>query len=128
MPGDLDTTRELLSHQLSEAIAADPSGALTVITALQRDAEEHLREAVRRAAADSSWREIAAGLGVSRQAAHQRFRIYAKGVAEELKERQRAVKQAQRSGDADRATSERARRDELVTNLRTAARELRDRA
>jgi hypothetical protein len=128
MPNDLDATRELLSRQLTEAIATDPIGALPIITSLQRDADEHLREAVRQAAQSSSWREIAAGLGVSKQAAHQRFRIYAKGVADELRVHQQAIKRARRSGDTERAAKERAQRDELVANLKTAARALRDQA
>lgn len=70
----LDTTRGHLSRQLTEAIATDPIGALPIITALQRETDEHLREAVRQAALSSSWKEIATALGVSKQAAHQRFR------------------------------------------------------
>ena len=84
MPDDLDATRELLSRQLAQAVATDAIGALPIITALQRETDEHLRDAVRRAALDSSWREIAAALGVSKQAAHQRFRLYVRGVADEL--------------------------------------------
>jgi GAF domain-containing protein len=81
---------------------------------------------VRHAALSSSWREIATALGVSKQAAHQRFKAYAKDVATELKTEQRAMKQARRNGDADEAAKARARRDELAANLRTAARELKE--
>lgn len=126
MLNDLNTTRELLSRQLTEAIATDAIGALPVITALQKETDEHLREAVRQAAGRSSWREIAAALGVSKQAAHQRFRVYAKGVADEMKVHQRAIKQARRQGDTDQALKARARRDELADQLRTAARALKD--
>ena len=128
MLNDLDATRELLSSQLTDAIAIDPIGTLPIITSLQRDADQHLRQAVRQAARSSSWREIADGLGVSKQAAHQRFRIYAKGVADELRVHQHAMKRARRSGDADLAAKERAQRDELVANLKTAARAIRDQA
>jgi hypothetical protein len=121
---DLHATCELLSRQMSEAIAADPLGALPTIAALQRDTDEHLREAVRQAAVASSWSEIAAALGVSKQAAHQRFKAYAKGVSQEMKNEHRAMKQARRSGDLGQAESARARRDDLADQLRTAAREL----
>jgi hypothetical protein len=123
---DLLTTRDLLSRQLAEAIATDPIGTIPTIAALQRDTDEHLRDAVRAAALSSSWREIAGALGVSKQAAHQRFKVYAKGVTEEIKSEHRAMKQARRNGDAGQAAQARARRDELAGQLRTAARALRD--
>lgn len=128
MTSDLDSTRERLSRQLAEEIATDPIGVLPIIAALQKDTDEHLREAVRQAALSSSWSEIAAALGVSKQAAHQRFKAYAKGVADEMKTHQRAAKQAGRDGDTARAAQSRARRDELATQLRTAVRALKDQA
>jgi DNA-directed RNA polymerase specialized sigma subunit len=123
---DLLTTRELLFRQLAQAIATDPIGALPTIAALQKKTDEHLREAVRSAARNSSWQEIASALGVSKQAAHQRFRAYAKGMAKEMKTEHRAMKQARRTGDADQAAKARARRNELADQLRTAARTLKD--
>jgi hypothetical protein len=123
---DLGATRALLSRQLDEAIATDPLAALPVIAALQRDTDEHLRAAVRQAAPHSSWREIAAALGVSKQAAHQRFKAYAKGVTAEIKTEHRAMRQARRDGDAAQAAQARARRDELAVHLRTAAKALKD--
>jgi hypothetical protein len=45
---------------------------LPIITALQKETNEHLREAVRQAALSSSWSEIATALGVSKQAAHSK--------------------------------------------------------
>jgi uncharacterized membrane protein YqiK len=123
---DLRTTRELLSRQLAEAIATDPLGTLPYIAALQRETDQHLREAVRQAALSASWREIAAALGVSKQAAHQRFKAYAKDVANEIRGEHRAMKRARRNGDADEAAKARARRDELTGQLRTAARALKD--
>lgn len=126
MMSDLESTRALLSDQLAEAIAIDPVGALPIITALQKETEEHLREAVRQAAVGSSWSVIAAGLGVSKQAAHQRFKTYAKGVADEMKTHHRAIKQAGRNRDPVQAMQSRARRDELADQLRTAARALKN--
>ncbi|MGI8712089.1 MAG: hypothetical protein ACR2NR_02685 [Solirubrobacteraceae bacterium] len=121
---DLLATRELLSRQLADAIATSPVGALPVIASLQKETDEYLREAVRHAALTSSWSEIAAALGVSKQAAHQRFRAYAKGVAGEIKTEHRAIKQARRNGDALQAAAARARRDKLADHLRTAAKTL----
>jgi hypothetical protein len=123
---DLNATRELLSRQLTEAVATDAIAALPIITALRKETDEHLRDAVRQAAGSSSWGEIATALGVSKQAAHQRFRVYAKGVADEMKVQQRAMKQARRDGDTAEAENARARRDELTAGLRTAARALKD--
>jgi hypothetical protein len=126
MMSDLETTRAQLSHQLAEAIAIDPIGALSTITAVQKETEEHLREAVRQAALGSSWSVIATALGVSKQAAHQRFRTYAKGVADEMKTHHRAIKQARRNGDPVQAAQSQARRDELADQLRAAARALKN--
>jgi hypothetical protein len=124
MESELSTTREVLSRQLSEAIARDPIGALPFIAALQKETEQHLREAVRLAALTSSWREIATALGVSKQAAHQRFKVYAKGVTDDLKTHHRAMQEAHRRGDSAEAARARTRRDELADQLRTAARAL----
>jgi hypothetical protein len=121
---DLLATRDLLSRQLAEAIATDPIGVLPTIVALQKDTDAQLREAVQAAALSSSWRGIADALGVSKQAAHQRFRDYAKEVALEMKTEQRVMKQARRSGRGDEAAQARDRRDELADQLRTAARSL----
>jgi hypothetical protein len=126
MSDDIAATRELLSRQLAEAIATDPIAALPIITALQKQTDEHLREAVRQAALSSSWREVATALGVSKQAAHQRFRNYAKGVSAEMKTHHRTMKQARRKGDNNEAAKARARRDELAAQLRTAAASLKD--
>ena len=126
MPADLDATRELLSRQLAQAVDTDAIGALPIIAALQQETDEHLRDAVRRAALSSSWREIAAALGVSKQAAHQRFRLYVSGVADEMKREQRAIKQARRDGDTDRTLDAQARRLALAAELRKAARARRD--
>jgi hypothetical protein len=123
---DVNATCELLSRQLAEAVAVDPMGTLPVLVSLQKDTEEHLREAVRQAALGSSWRQIADALGVSKQAAHQRFKTYAKEVASEMKSEHRVMKQAHRQGDAIEAANARARRDELAAQLRTSAKALKE--
>ena len=123
---DLRATCERLSEQLARAVVTDPLAALPIITALQRETDKHLREAVRHAALSSSWSEIAAELGVSKQAAHQRFKTYAKDVTAEIKTEHRAMKRSRRSGDAQQAAQARARRDELVEQLREAAKALKE--
>lgn len=124
---ELDTTRELLSRQLDAAIETDALGTLPVLAALSRQTDEQLRDAVRRAAGSSSWSQIAAALGVSKQAAHQRFRVYAKDVAGEIREARAAARQARRGGDADQARRERERIEDLAAGLRRSVRELKDR-
>ena len=89
---DLLAAREQLSRQLAQAISTDPISALSTIAALQRETDEYLRHAVAVASGNSSWREIADALGVSKQAAHQRFRTYAQAVAREMKTEQRRVR------------------------------------
>ena len=123
---DLETTRDLLDRQLTAAVVEDPLGALPGIVALQRVTDQHLREAVKQATVKSSWSAIATELGVSKQAAHQRFKAYAKEVAVELKSEHRAMKSARRAGDTEQAVKAKARRDELAANLRTAAKALKD--
>jgi predicted DNA-binding protein YlxM (UPF0122 family) len=121
---DLNATREHLNKQLKEAIATNPLGTLPTIVALKQDADQHLHEAVQLATVDSSWREIADALGVSKQAAHQRFKAYEKDVVTQIKAEHRAMRAARRRGDADEAAKARARRDELTTELKTAAKDL----
>lgn len=123
---DIQATRALLSRQLAEAIASDPLAALSTIADLQKETSEHLREAVRQASSGSSWGAIATELGVSKQAAHQRFNAYAKDVTSEIKSEHRAMKRARRHGDPDRAATALARRDELVAELKASAKALAD--
>lgn len=113
-------------RQLIEAIATNPIGALLIITALQKQTEEHLREAVRQATINSSWKDVATALGVSKQAAHQRFREYATDVSAEMKTHHRAMKQARRQGDTAESARARARRDQLAVEFRAAAASLED--
>jgi protein-disulfide isomerase-like protein with CxxC motif len=124
---DLTATCALLDRQLDDAVREDPIAALPVIVELQRTTEEHLRDAVRLATVSSSWREIAEAIGVSKQAAHQRFKAYAHGVAADLKTEHRAMKQAKRKGDPAAAAAAKARRDQLADDLRAAAKDLRGR-
>lgn len=121
---DLNMTRQFLSRQIAEAIAADPIDVIPSITAIQREIDQHLREAVRQAALSSSWRQIAEALGVSKQAAHQRFKAYAKDVTGEMRSQHMAMREARRNGDLGQAAQAKARRDELANQLRAVAKDL----
>ena len=123
---ELRATRELLDRQVREAIATDPLAALPAIAEIHKDTGDHLREAVAAATAQSSWSQIADAIGVSKQAAHQRFKTYAQQTAHEIKTQHRTMKRARRRGDAEAATQARARRDELVEELKSAAGELKN--
>ena len=121
---DLLATRELLARQVRQAIAADPLAALPTIADLHKDTGEHLRDAVAAATASSSWSQIADAIGVSKQAAHQRFKAYAKDVSAEIRAQHKSMRQARRRGDAEAAAAARARRDELTEDLKRAAKTL----
>jgi hypothetical protein len=62
-----------LDVELESAIAADPLDALTGITEIRALVSDREREAVRRALDDHTWAEVGNALGVSKQAAFQRF-------------------------------------------------------
>lgn len=122
---DLESTRQLLTHQLAEAIAADPISALPVINAVQQETAAQLQEAVRAAALTSSWAQIGEALGISKQGAHQRFKDFADSAASEIKAEHRAMKQAKKRGDKTEASRAKARRDQLAEEIRDAGRALR---
>lgn len=122
--GELEQTRERLNEQLAAAIAADPISAIPVISALHQESGALLQDAVRAAAGTASWSQIGDALGVSKQAAHQRFKDVATGLAGEIKTEHRAMKQARRRGDASAAAAAEARRDELAAELRREATKL----
>ena len=64
---------DALDTELRQRIAEDPVAALAAITELRRVLSEREREAVFRALEEHSWREVGVALGVSKQAAFQRF-------------------------------------------------------
>ena len=67
------TSAAALEAELGQLIAEDPLAALSSITALRRAVQAREREAVFAALETHSWREVGAALGVSKQAAFQRF-------------------------------------------------------
>lgn len=64
---------KVLDVELEGAIAADPLDALTGITEIRAVVASRERDAVRRALDDHTWAEVGRALGVSKQAAFQRF-------------------------------------------------------
>lgn len=62
-----------LDAELRQRIAEEPLAALSAMTALRSAIREREREAVFRALEMHSWREVGEALGVSKQAAFQRF-------------------------------------------------------
>ena len=62
-----------LGAELRARIVEDPLRALSLITELRHAIQGHEREAVFRALETHSWREVGEALGVSKQAAFQRF-------------------------------------------------------
>ena len=120
---ELDATREQLGREIDAALAEDPLAALAAIGAVQRDVASRQGAAVRVAVQRHTWAEIGAALGVSRQAAHQKFaREWAETLKNELKGEVRAFKVAMREGDARAAGEAERRRDALVAELKGASR------
>ena len=62
-----------LDAALRQLIPDDPLAALSVITDLRAAIAHKEREAVMRALDEHTWREVGEALGVSKQAAFQRF-------------------------------------------------------
>ena len=66
-------TASTLDAELCQRIAEDPLAALSAITTLRSVVHDREREAVFGALETHSWREVGEALGVSKQAAFQRF-------------------------------------------------------
>jgi hypothetical protein len=64
-----------LRAELDDQIAEDPLQALAAMTALRHAIRERERDAVFLALETHSWREVGEALGVSKQAAFQRFGV-----------------------------------------------------
>ena len=121
--GDLQSTRELLNRQLDGLLVAEPLEALGAIGAVQRDVATRQGAAVRIAVQRHTWSKIGNALGVSKQAAHQKFaREWAETLKNELKAEVKAFKDAMRAGDATAAGTAERRRDELIAELKGAGR------
>lgn len=120
---DLANTRDLLNRQLGEAVTTNPLQALGAIGAVQRDVATHQRAAVRAAAQLHTWAEIGEALGVSKQAAHQKFaKEWASTLRDELKTEHKTLKVALKKQSYETAATAKAKADELIAELRGAHR------
>ena len=118
---DIRSTIERLILQLEDAVETDAIAALRVIGDVHRDVGELQRDAVRVAAGTASWARIGAALGVSKQAAHQRFaKEWADQLKGELKAEATKVKTASKRGDFVAAAQAQGRLESLVEEFRAA--------
>jgi hypothetical protein len=110
-----------LDDHLSEAIAADPLQALATIGAVQRDVDDHQRHAVRAAVQHHSWTEIGEALGVSKQAAHQKFaKPWANELKDEIKAEAKTFKTAMKKGELREAADAKDKLDAVIGELKQA--------
>jgi hypothetical protein len=122
MNDELTTIINRLDDELSEAIAADPLEALSLIGAVQRDVDDHRRAAVRAAAPRHSWTEIGEALGVSKQAAHQKFaKEWANDLKREIKDEAKAFKTAMKKLELREAADAKDKLDAVIEEFKEAA-------
>jgi hypothetical protein len=69
----IEAATDSLDTQLSEMVGTDPLAALVAITSVRTVVAQRERAAVMAALAVHTWREVGEALGVSKQAAFQRF-------------------------------------------------------
>lgn len=112
-----------LARDLDRFVGSDPLPALRLLATIERDIAERQRTAVRAAATTHSWTDIGAALGVSRQAAHQRYaKEWRDAIKADLKTEHRRMKTAQKQGEAAEAESARVRRDAVIDEVERMAR------
>ena len=120
---ELEQTRTALNRRIDEIATTEPLAALAAIGGVQRDMAARQGTAVRVAVQNHSWAEIGEALGVSKQAAHQKFaKEWAETLKGEIKSEHRTLKATLREGPPEAATTSRARLDALVAELKNAGR------
>jgi hypothetical protein len=83
----MEDPRSALNDRISVEVDADPIAALRTISAVQTDLDGHQERAVRAAAQEHSWAAIGEALGVSRQAAHEKFaKRWAQSIKRDVKD------------------------------------------
>jgi hypothetical protein len=123
MHDDITEIINRLDEHLSAAVAADPLDALTSIGAVQRDVDAHQRRAVRAAVQHHSWTEIGEALGVSKQAAHQKFaKEWANELKNEVKDEAKAFTTAMKKGRLREAADAKDKLDAVVGELKDGGR------
>ncbi len=116
---DIKDTCATLDRQLGAEVAHDPLHALSAIGQAREIIDTQQRHAVRAAVQDHSWAEIGAAMGVTKQAAHQRFaRAWIEEIKAEVKAARATLKAATREGDHERAATAKARLDDLIAEIK----------
>ncbi len=111
----LNTIEEHISHLTT----LSPLDALSSAATLQQQTDTLLQRAVESAIGTHSWAEIGAALGISKQAAHQK---YVKSVAASLVEHRREEKRARKAGDSKSMEAAKATQAAAAAQLRSAPR------
>ncbi len=108
-----------IEERISELTMVSPLDALSSAATLQQQADILLQRAVESAVGTHSWAEIGAALGISKQAAHQK---YVNSVAASLVELRREDKRARKAGDSKAREAAKASQAATATLLRSVPR------
>jgi hypothetical protein len=115
---DITDTCSALNRQLDEEVTRDPLRALSAIGHAREIIDIQQRRAVRTALKDHACGAIGAAMGVTRQAAHQKFaRTWVEEIKAEVKATSATAKRARREGDRKAAAAAKTRIDGLIAEL-----------